>query len=458
MDTKKFDASLKISRNMTYRRPKSLDRVRVEPVPDIIELFNSLNDPDTHIYNTLETIFDFTGKYTFNIPIETEEEDENEQIRKLNLIFFKQLFLNYDFDDDLDEEIDEEEEEEEMIEAETKRKLTKLELYLGIIYNLICISITEHLDDYMNFFLQPDFIVKLFQYYDKVGKVPIIINLIAEKNDKFIEVYNEPIKELLNAPPFTAFKAELLNYALKVDEHIFSGEKLLNILDDALKSRRDVDLYYISLKILGLLVKMIPDEIIPNILPVMPNYITFEGDNNDDQKILELYINILDEKKTFNGVVGDAFINLLFKIINQKIQGDTIEYVSKILLFDYDLTPFLDYLDFFEALLSVFSNFQFSMQRSVVIFISRLMTLISASQVLNFAKPNFIKSLNNFMIVDDDELLTLSALSIVSVIVSNKLDFEWPIEVINGVEKCSFFSDEKIAQIAQTVLDQIVHE
>lgn len=404
----------------------------------IIEMFNSLDDPDTHVFNTLEMIYEFLYYYRVLIPIEY-------------LNTFEQLFLSSDFSDDIEED----DEEEEENKANKEENTTKLELFIKIIYELICTS-----DDYISFFLKPDVISKLFQYYDIIPKVPDIFKIISTKNNEFIQVYHEEIATVLFTPPFTSSKAELCYISLKADSNIISVEQLFSMLDDALKSQDSNGLYSMSLEILGLLVDMIPDEIIPNILPTMPDYITLDGDSVDNHNILELYITILSAYKSFDGIVNDCFINFMHNIIEKSfmVDDDTMKLLSDILLFDYDLSPFLAYIDFFVSLLPIFTSFEFFMQRTFLIFISRIMKICNESTIQNFADPTFVNSIGCFLAIEDDDLLTSSILFIINRIATCQPDYEWSTEIISGVENSSFFSNEDIAHLAQDLLDQIIHE
>ena len=221
----------------------------------VIEMFDSLENPDIDIYNTLDNILsDLSESFCF-IPIDS-------------LYSFEQLFLSADLSDNFDDDEFEEEEEE-------YRSSTVLGLMVKIIDQLVRLS-----EVYLTYFCKPDIINKLFQLYNFIPKAQDLINTFAERNSDFIQDYRDYIVNIISSDTFTLPIAELCFNVLKVDDSIVPVDQFFENLNEIMKSQ-DTNLRTLTLKILKFLIKLNPDEYVPMILSELPNYELLDGDSTE---------------------------------------------------------------------------------------------------------------------------------------------------------------------------------
>ena len=171
--------------------------------------------------------------------------------------------------------------------------------------------------------------------------------------------------------------------------------------------------------------------------------------------ILKMYKKLLDALGSFDEIVNEKFINFLIQTMTNEIDDDTFKLLFQILRYDYDLTPFLDYTEFFESFLPMFNDMQFYMQRSIAIFLSRFMKICTESTIQTIASSDIIDSLSIFLEMKDDDLLVFSSLSMICSILTCFPTFEWQTDVINAIEASSFYPNDEISQTAQEILKHI---
>ncbi|KAK8900067.1 hypothetical protein M9Y10_002390 [Tritrichomonas musculus] len=420
---------------MQHSHPTAECKIEAPPPIELIEeMIISLQNPEIHIYNTLNQLYEMLSFYIYDvIPINC-------------LIILYQLFLSSNFDDDNFEENDIEEEE-------SYDRSTILGLSICVIYSLV-ISSKENKNIYFDFFMKPDIVNKLFELYDIIPKAGDLINYMAKNRTQFILDYRDNIAKLLNTTSFSCLKADLLFEAIKVDNNFFPIEKLLEKFNSALISKNDTNLYIESLEKLILLVQLIPNEIIPFVVPKMHDYIDLDGDHIDDYQILKLYSTVLPFLKSFDSIVDEHFIALICKILSGNHEQIIKKYALEILNLDYDLTPFLKYPNLFEMLLNVFANSSFLIQKLTVIFIAKIMQICNKDQINYFMNSVVVDNISNFLTVNDNDIVFYSLL-LISTVMKYDSEKDWPDDIIDTIEDLSFNSNEQIAQISQMVEKQL---
>lgn len=397
---------------------------------DLIQSLLSLSEPTPYIKTTLRKLdYAFETHYSI-IPFDS--------LPPLVNLFISLDGFEFQFGDDEIEENDDEE-----------FNKTSLDYILSIMYNLMKIQNEDQEYIYLPFFISiPQVIEKLLSVYHFSPKARDILVFFVKFSPDFLPDFIQPIINLIQTEPFNDGIANLMYQIIVKNQQIIPLEEFLGKIDESLRSQNDTNLYSTSLSILTELIKEMPKELVQSQIESLQFYIHPDGDVVDHTNQIELYIQILESLETFDGIVSETFLRLIIEIIQTDLS--LAKYIQKIFLYNFDFTPFLAFPDFLVSLMDFLENSSFTIQKSIVIFYSKIMKIASAEMIVEFSKSKLFTMLPILLQLDANDLdLVGHLLMIVHAFISVNCPIS--IELLEAITEIESFENEQISQAAKSI-------
>ena len=402
------------------------EKIEVLPLDHVIDLIECLESDETDKKELLKQLLDVFSKAVYNLP-------ENSFFVIINYFMAYQETDEEDYYDDNDED----------------NSGPIIHILINLIHEIM--KYPPNFNRFIILLANYEIMKKLFEYFIYSWS---LIHLIITKYPAILPVIKDLLEYLLSTN-ITDNILQIMYDCLNIDPSIIPANQFMSVLDDILRKQYDTNLYATALSILNSIFSRFP-QITPIVTQSIQEYISMDGDSVDIYYILEIYKKLLLNLESFKDVVNDKFLNLIVSTLSLPINTDTDnkQTICSILLLKYDLEPFLPFSAFLSSLLGLLEESEFFIQRTILIFFSRILAVCSINKIE--ASDSIITVLYeifpHFYIPDDDQLIcSLEDLAIV--FLSNEIELSE--DIIKAIGEMEMNQNDEIAKKAEAIMQMI---